>query len=239
MISHQFFSLVHKIAINFPVFLLVFTWRGFFKALIAKLMGDDTAQREGFLTLNPLVHNDILGLTITLVIFFFLGWILSATVPPGMLVLLLLAFGVRWTIPVPVDDRNFTSYRIGGVLTALAGPFGNLFLACLTLLLAKLFIVDGLPRYAFVTLVEFLKSIIDVAIWFFILDLIPLPPFDGGQALKYLVPNSKKYIMDWLEEYSIYIIFLLFFLPYVSDIFWETLHLFNMVIKKFLFGLLF
>ena len=56
MMQQEFLSLLSDIAILFPVFILVFTFRGFFKALVAKLMGDDTPRQEGFLTLNPIAH---------------------------------------------------------------------------------------------------------------------------------------------------------------------------------------
>ncbi len=243
MVSHDFFAMLNKLAIFFPVFLLVFTWRGFVKAFVAKLMGDDTAQEDGFLTLNPLAHVDILGLTIILFALFFLGWMLSETLPRGMLVLMLLAFGIRWTIPISINDSNFKHYRLGGILTSLSGSLGNFVLAFFMILLGKILathvFLETSARYVSVTIFELLRAVIDIAVWFGVIDLIPIPPFDGGRALRYLLPHSQQHIVDWLEEYSLFIILILFFVPFISDFFWGALHMFNLYVKALMIKLLF
>ncbi|MGE0009467.1 MAG: hypothetical protein AB7F19_02910 [Candidatus Babeliales bacterium] len=67
------------------VYMIAVTTSGAFKAWVAYLCGDDTAQEEGFVTLNPLMHIDPLGL------FFFL----------------ILKFG--WGRRIPIDSRNIGS----------------------------------------------------------------------------------------------------------------------------------
>ena len=72
----------------------------------AKLYGDDTAQRQGRLTLNPIAHID----------------------PVGLLMIMIIGFG--WARPVPTDPRNFTSFW-ASLVVAAAGPLANLILAFL------------------------------------------------------------------------------------------------------------
>ena len=232
-------SLLNEVAVLFPTFLLVFTFRGFFQALIAKLMGDDTAQRDGFLTLNPLAHVDLIGLTVVLFVIFLINNLFTKILPRGMLLLLLIAVGARWTIPIPIDDNNFKWYKLGGIISSLAGSLGNFFLAFFMLILIRFFAFDNLPKYILLTLVDFFKAVIDISIFFGILDLIPLPPFDGGRILKYMLPYNKRYIVDWLKEYSLFIILILFFMPGISDIFWGGINLLHVGIKKQMFRILF
>ena len=72
---------------------------------VAHKLGDDTAKREGRLTLNPLAHIDYMG----------------------SLLMLLVGFG--WAKPVPVNPRNFKNPKVGMAITALAGPVSNLLAA--------------------------------------------------------------------------------------------------------------
>lgn len=91
-------------------FLISLTVHEFSHALMATFLGDDTARRQGRLSLNPLVHIDPLGL------------------------LFLLLVRVGWAKPVPFDHRNFKHPRAYAVLTACAGPLSNIIVAfiCLT-----------------------------------------------------------------------------------------------------------
>jgi Zn-dependent protease len=239
MISNHILTLISDIAVLFPVFLLVFTFRGFFQALIAKCFGDDTAQREGFLTGNPLAHVDIFGLSIILVVFFFLGSLVPGSYSRQYLFLLLIMFGIRWSIPVPFDDQNFKHYRLGGILTSLAGPFANFLLAFLGVVAIKILVFGGLsiPNNILFTIRDICVKLVDFAIWFALIDLIPVPPFDGGRALRYIFPPNKQSALDWLEEYSFYIFLILFFMPVVSDVFLGGMSFFSMVIKRIMFTL--
>jgi len=239
MASNRILSLLSDVALLFPVFLLVFTFKGFFQALSAKLMGDDTAQQDGFLTLNPLAHIDIFGLTTTILVFFFVGGLLGDSLPRAILFILLITFGARWTVPVTIDDRNFKHYKLGGIITALSGSFGNFVLAAVAIACMKILLAFSLPKYAASTLFELLRTLIDLSIIFGVLDLIPLPPFDGGRVLRYALPESKQHIVAWLEEYSLFIVLVVFFLPGVSDLFFGCISSMSSLIKRGLFKLFF
>lgn len=238
-LSSNMLQILNLIATLFPVFLLVFTFKGFFQALVAKLMGDSTAQDEGFLTFNPLAHVDIAGLTIVLVVFFLLGGLLGEKIPRSILFIMLIALGVRWTIPVPLNDSNFKNYRLGGILTALSGSLGNFILAFCATVTIKIIFSVGFPRYALVTLLEIFKSVMSVAIFFGLLDLIPLPPFDGGRVLHYALPDSQQHIVAWLEQYALYILLILFFAPGISTIFLQGIALLGGLIEQLFFIIVF
>lgn len=213
----EILGLVSWVVMLFPIFIIIFTVRGFFKALIAKLMGDDTPQREGFLTINPLAHINVIGLSILMVAILLLGALFGGHWPRGSLLLLLLVLGVGWTVEVPVDSRNFNYYRLGGILTSLAGSLSNFLLVLLVLSSYRVIPFDRIPGYGQKTIIEFIETLAYVALWFGVIDLIPLPPFDGGRALYFILPDSQHWVLDKLEDYALIVIACIFLVPGISD----------------------
>lgn len=236
--SHMLAAL-NEVAVLLPVFLLIFTWRGFAQALSAKLMGDTSPEEDGFLTLNPLAHIDLVGLLTILAAFFAVTAFLSGAVPSTVLLMMLIMLGVRWTYPVQVDDTRFTNYRLGGVVTSLTGPFSNFLLAFLAVGAMKLVLQVGMAQFALVSFLEIFKTLVRVAIFFGVIDLIPLPPFDGGKLLRYLLPYSQQHIVQKLEEYSLIIMLVVFFMPGVSQVFFGGLFMLATLIKHFFFWIFF
>src|SRR5438445_5758184 len=88
-----------------PAVLIAATVHEFAHALVADRLGDPTPRQRGRLSLNPLVHVDLLG-----TLFFVL-------------------FSFGWARPVHVNDRNFANPRLGMLVVALAGPLANIVLA--------------------------------------------------------------------------------------------------------------
>jgi Zn-dependent protease len=146
------------------------TFHEFGHAASAKLFGDDTAQRQGRLTLNPIAHIDPMGL------------------------LMVVLIGIGYAKPVPTNPRNYTS-RWASLVVAAAGPGMNLLVACLSINLYLiglgadwiLFTGDG-PRVFFTFL-----ALINLLLMLF--NLLPLGPLDGHYIMPYLLPVSaaKKY----------------------------------------------
>ena len=102
-----------KLALFFVPFLFALCFHEFAHGLVAKWRGDNTAERLGRLTLNPLAHADPIGtflLPIASIVF---------SIP--------LFFG--WAKPVPVDERNLKNVRTDMFWIALAGPLSNILLA--------------------------------------------------------------------------------------------------------------
>lgn len=234
MTQSPLFSLINEIVILFPCLLLIFTFNGFFKTLTAKTMGDTTAYNLGFLTFNPLAHIDLLGLFIILMTYLLIGILFGEPFSKEMFCVIILAFGSHMVIQPPVNDAHFKYIRLGGLLTIFSGTFGNFLLAFLSALCLKGIILLNLPYAITLSFVMLLKTIINIAILFGILNLIPLPPFTGGQILYYILPTSQQHIVDWLEQYSLFIFLILFFAPGISEGFFALLSLGTMVIKKML-----
>lgn len=134
-------------------------------ALVAKLYGDDTAQKAGRLTLNPIPHID----------------------PMGLLMVVFVGFG--YAKPVPTDPRNFTS-RSADLFVAAAGPGMNLILAMLSINLYVLGLQTGFetlrepgPQFFFVFLAQ-------VNLLLMVFNLIPVGALDGHYILPYFLPES-------------------------------------------------
>ncbi len=238
MISSRILATLNQIAILFPVFLVIFTFRGFIQALTAKLMGDPTAEEEGFLSLNPITHVDLAGLTTVLFGYFLIGIIFPDPLPRNIFFIILITFGARMITPVPVDDRNFKRFKLGGIITSLSGSIGNFLLAIMATLLLKSLFLIGLPNYALISLMGIVTTTLDIAILFGVLNLIPLPPFDGGRILRYVVPPSKQHVVSCLEDYSLFIFLFIFFAPGVSDVFFAMLSMVSIALKKILLSTL-
>ena len=125
---------------------------------------------------------------------------------------------------------------MGVILTTLAPSFGNFILALLFLYVFKYFPFVLLPGYAILSLGELFNAVIELSIFFGVLDLIPIPPFDGGRLLEFVLPKSCHNVIAWLHNYSIYIVLALFVLPGISNLFFRFLSIICFFVKL---GLLF
>jgi Zn-dependent protease len=146
--------------------LVAFTVHEASHAGVAYLLGDDTAQRQGRLTLNPLKHLDPFGAIMALIAF------------------------IGWAKPVPVSPwRLRYGPRVGGALVAIAGPLSNLVLAIGFAALWRFGLLDGLP-----ILRTFVWTMVMLNIALFVFNLIPLAPLDGNSVLNGLVsgPTAQK-----------------------------------------------
>lgn len=131
-------------------------------------MGDNTAQRQGRLTLNPLAHLD----------------------PIGTFAIILFGFG--WAKPVQINPLNFENPKKGMMLSSLAGPMSNIGLAFLAMVLYKISYIPAVLGYsgAFLSTVEtFLLYMISINITLGVFNLIPIPPLDGSRIATYFLPQ--------------------------------------------------
>lgn len=159
----------------------------------AYLLGDDTARKQGRLSMNPLRHID----------------------PVGLLMLIIFKFG--WAKPVSVDMRRFRHPKRGMALTALAGPVSNLVLAAVVLFLYGLLyksLNGGEWGDRILTLLE-LTAWLSIGLGIF--NLIPIPPLDGSKVLFALLPDSVYLKLMRYERYGMIIILALVLLGVVGD----------------------
>ncbi|MCD8143330.1 MAG: site-2 protease family protein [Clostridiales bacterium] len=154
---------------------------------IALRLGDDTAQRQGRLTLNPLSHIDPLGL------------------------LLMIFAGFGWAKPVPVNMRNFRNPKQGMAITALAGPACNLLIALAALGLASLIYHFLWVTEASVYIMLLLMYIAVMSTGLGMFNLIPIPPLDGSKILFSLLPDRIYAQILRYERYVMLVLFALVF----------------------------
>lgn len=157
--------------------------------LMAKWLGDDTAKKQGRISLNPFVHLDAFG----------------------FIMMLLLGFG--WAKPVPVDVSKMKNKRLGYFLVSLAGPLSNIIAAFIGAAIYAVIIGVSLKNIDHIntsgnaiTVIKavgmLLQSFVVINVGLALFNLIPLPPLDGFNLLRAFMPagfdrwvwNNYRYI---------------------------------------------
>ena len=173
----------------------------------ARREGDDTAERLGRITLNPLRHLDPIG---SVILPGLLAW------QGGMI------FG--WAKPVPVNPANYRQYVAGDIRVSMAGIVSNLMLAMLATLVAGFVVklrsvvgsMGGVTDVAFMTLDYAIY--INLILAFF--NLIPIPPLDGSHVLAHALPRELAARYRDMGRYGLLIVMALLFLaPGFMDFF--------------------
>jgi Zn-dependent protease len=142
-------------------------------AWTALKQGDSTAQSLGRISLNPIVHVDMIGTVVMPLVMIFTG------VPL-----------LGWAKPTPVDPRNFRSLRHGQIIVSGAGPLSNLLLAFLFtagLFVAVRTLTAPLSQQP---LAQLLSMGIQLNVLLAIFNLVPLPPLDGSHVVEWALPNG-------------------------------------------------
>jgi Zn-dependent protease len=149
-------------------------------AYTAHRLGDDTAQRMGRLTLNPIAHIDLFGTIILPVL------LVLSHVP---------AFG--WAKPVPIDPSRFrrgVSMGRGMAITASAGPISNLVLAVASTVLLGVLLRLGVASDGMKAL---LIEVILLNVVLAVFNLIPVPPLDGSRVVAWILRGRAR--EGWLQ----------------------------------------
>ena len=200
-------SLVQKIAIWVVPVLLGITVHEVAHGWIARKLGDNTAFMLGRLTLNPLKHVDPLG---TILI-------------PGMLLLLQAGFIFGYAKPVPINWKNLRQPKRDMALVAVAGPVANLLMAVGWALLLRLGMLLGDNGLA---LVYMGVAGITINAILMILNLLPLPPLDGGRVLTGLLPGPMAYKFSRIEPYGFFLLIGLLVTGILGLILWPLISFF-------------
>ena len=189
----------------------------------ARHFGDPTAWKLGRISLNPIRHVDLVGTIIVPALIL----LLSTTLAGGGLL-----FG--WAKPVPVNFGNLRRPKQDMLWVAAAGPAANLVMALFWALVLKLAVGSPAMMYS-----EALKEMARVGIGIngvlMVLNLLPLPPLDGGRIAVSLLPPRAAWRFSQLERWGFPILLALLFLGWLDNILRPLLRVFNTLIRT-LFG---
>lgn len=185
-------SLPQLIAVYAIPVILAITLHEAAHAWLAARLGDPTARLQGRVSANPLRHVDPIGTLLVPALILLVGKALGAG---GLL------FG--WAKPVPVDASAFRSPRRDLGLVAAAGPGANLLMALGWAILLKLLVLWSVQ-------VEFLLLMAQAGILcnlgLAVLNLLPVPPLDGGRIVASLLPLRAAIIWYRLERFGLLIV---------------------------------
>lgn len=192
----QFFSRVVTLLLVMPVHEAA-------HALVAKWLGDDTAERQGRISLNPFSHLDLMGS------------------------ILIVFTGFGWAKPVQVNPNRMKNPRAGYALIALAGPVSNLIVAFLSILVwacllctesgisCYMYNNDSNIMYSVLVLLQFLFS---VNIGLAMFNLIPVPPLDGFNVLRFFLGEKiDRWFYQHQQQLQIGFLVLLLALNYIPS----------------------
>lgn len=202
----RFFARLVVVCTTLPIHEFAHGWA-------ANKLGDDTAARQGRLTLNPIMHIDIVG---------------------GLLILLT---GFGWARPVPVNPSRFDrkhSMRAGMAITSAAGPIANILLALVLMILQKLLgmaILAGLIKNSAVGILYLILSMmVSINISLAVFNLLPIPPLDGYSIFSFFLPPKLAYQVSQHSQIIFVVVMLLCFsgilsrpIGYLSGLIWWVL----------------
>jgi Zn-dependent protease len=170
-----------------------FTIHEYSHAFISTVQGDDIPKTYGRLTLNPAAHIDIMG----------------------FICLFLFKFG--WAKPVPISSKNYKNPRLGIILTSLAGPLSNLILAFISIIVVSI----TYPQSEAIS--YFLVQLIFINVGLAVFNLIPIPPLDGSKIIGEIFGGKVAVFLFNIQRGGMMIIFILLWLPPVSQFFTNTI----------------
>lgn len=187
-------EIIQKVAIWALPVLLAVTLHEVAHGWAALRFGDHTAQALGRLTLNPIRHVDPVG---------------TILVPLMLVIVSLGAFMFGWAKPVPVDYRNLKNPRKNMIWIAAAGPAANFVMAVLWGWLGHLGASDMIGYFSR-PLALMAEAGVVINISLMVLNLLPLPPLDGGRILMGVLPLGAAVKLARIEPYGFFILLGLF-----------------------------
>lgn len=170
-----------------PIFIFSIVLHEVAHGLMALKFGDDTAQRAGRLTLNPIPHIDLIGSILIPVMGMLLG---------GMI--------IGWAKPVPVDFDRLNEKET--IYVSLAGVAVNFLIAAAAGLMLRLLPLGGGNLAA-----ALLSYIVFVNLMLGVFNLLPVPPLDGWRIWGIWMPENIRWQIE--ANALIYMVLLFMILP--------------------------
>jgi Zn-dependent protease len=191
------------ILIAFVVLIFSLTVHEAAHAWTASRLGDDTARRLGRVSLNPMVHVDMIG-TIVLPLVAIVGHLPV----------------IGWAKPTPVNPRNLRRPRRDNVLVTAAGPGSNLLIAIAASILLRLIpppVSDSAIDVSSPLMLLAVQAV-DINILLAVFNMIPVPPLDGGRVMSSLLPPRLAIRYNQLGRYGFLIIYALMLTGLLTDL---------------------
>ena len=182
---------------------------------VARHFGDMTAYSQGRISLNPIRHIDPVGTILLPLMTLWVGGIL---------------FG--WAKPVPVNFSALRNPKKDMVWVAIAGPASNLVMAVGWALLYK-FSLSSPESYFAKPMMGMAEIGININVVLMVLNLLPLPPLDGGRVAVSLLPHRQAYQLSKIEPYGMFILIFLAITPVLGLVLFPLVR----IVEKILFML--
>ena len=216
-------SLVSTIAIWALPVLLAITIHEAAHGYVARHFGDSTADRAGRITLNPFKHIDPVGTILV----------------PAMILTVSTLFGgggvmFGWAKPVPVDFSRLRRPKADMLWVAGAGPFVNFLMAISWALIFKLTMIAPETVYT-IPLLKMADAGMLINAVLMLLNLLPIPPLDGGRIAVSLLPNRLAWQFARLEPFGFPILLVLLFTGILGQLLWPMMAAFRVLLAT-LFG---
>lgn len=191
-------SLIQVIAVYALPVIFAITLHEAAHGYVAKHFGDLTAYSQGRVSLNPIRHIDPIGTVILPLLLAGLSKLFGGS------------FIFGWAKPVPVNFGALRHPKRDMLWVAAAGPAANLVMAIFWALMVKLSTLGLSETYA-VPLALMGAAGVHVNAIFMVLNLLPIPPLDGGRIVVSLLPHRQAYQFSRIEPYGFFIILALIF----------------------------
>ncbi len=188
-------SLIQTIAVYALPVIFAITLHEAAHGYVARMFGDNTAAAAGRVTLNPIKHIDLVGTIIVPLVILFSSKLLGGA---GLL------FG--WAKPVPVDFGRLRRPKRDMLWVAAAGPGSNLVQAILWAVSLRLMAGGNVQESFFI---QMAIAGVNINLVLMALNLLPLPPLDGGRIVFSLLPQRMAWQYSKLEPYGIPILLVL------------------------------
>ncbi|WP_322998878.1 site-2 protease family protein [Castellaniella sp.] len=215
-------QLIQTIAVYALPVLFAITLHEAAHGYVARFFGDPTAQQAGRISLNPMRHIDLMGTIIVPLVLLFVTRFMGG----GLL------FG--WAKPVPVNWSRLRRPKQDMLWVALAGPASNLLQAIAWVLLWRVLLSTGVAQGGDSFWTQMAHAGVQVNLILMALNLLPLPPLDGGRIVFSLLPPRMAWQYGRIEPYGLVILIVLMMMGWLWPLMVPLLKFGEWIVNGFL-----